>query len=199
MDLSDDDLEQLERSRPPDLVKMPYRPVRFSQMALSEQPPQSRPDGSRTPPIRGEDRQALVEALALAEKTYPELAAEFGRTVQAVHQFSARNHAEIATRRQTLLGQVDAEGAHLWVSHRVVRRAWRQKLLEDIEARLADPDLDDRQRSRLIRDAAMLLHQVDEEKGELPPRTSKVEIRSLMPLGSRLVMTDDGQFHEMAE
>ena len=39
---------------------------------------------------------------------------------------------------------------------------------------------------------------MDEEKGELPPRTSKVEITSLMPLGNRLVMTDDGQFHEVA-
>ena len=45
----------------------------------------------------------------------------------------------------------------------------------------------------------MLLHQVDEEKGDLPPRTSKVEIRSLMPLGNRLIMTEDGQFHEVTE
>ena len=64
---------------------------------------------------------------------------------------------------------------------------------------MADPDLDCRQRSRYIRDIAMLLHQVDEEKGELPPRTSKVEVTSLMPLGNRLVMTEDGQFHEVAE
>ena len=64
---------------------------------------------------------------------------------------------------------------------------------------MAEPDLDWRQRSRYTRDIAMLLHQVDEEKGELPPRTSKVEVKSLMPLGSRMVMTGDGQFHEVAE
>ena len=48
-------------------------------------------------------RLALVEALALGEKTHEALASDFGRTAQAVKQFSARNHGEIATRRQTLL------------------------------------------------------------------------------------------------
>jgi hypothetical protein len=74
------------------------------------------------------------------------------------------------------LAQVDAEAAHLWISDKVTRRAWRQKMIEDMEVALADPDLDWRQRSRYNRDIAMLLHQVDEEKGELPPRTSKVEV-----------------------
>ena len=78
--------------------------------------------------------------------------------------------------RQILLAQVDAEAAHLWISDKVTRRAWRQKMIEDMEVALADPDLDWRQRSRFNRDIAMLLHQVDEEKGELPPRTSKVEV-----------------------
>jgi hypothetical protein len=74
------------------------------------------------------------------------------------------------------LAQVDAEAAHLWISDKVTRRAWRQKMIEDMEVALADPDLDWRQRSRYNPDIAMLLHQVDEEKGELPPRTSKVEV-----------------------
>ncbi len=87
-------------------------------------------------------------------------------------QFESRNSAEIATRRQTLLGEVDAEAAHLWISDRVMRRAWRQKLIDDIEAALEDPDLDWRQRSRYNRDIAMLLRQVDEEKGELPTRVA---------------------------
>ena len=169
-------------------------------MAISEQPPQSRPDGYRAPMIRGEERLALVEALARQEKTHAVLADEFGRTPDAINQFSSRNAGEIATRRQILLGEVDAEGAHLWVSHKVLRRAWRQKLLEDIEARLADPDLDDRQRSRYNRDAAMLLRQVDEEKGDLPQRShAEVEIKSSIPLGNRLIMTADGQFHEVTE
>ena len=127
---------------------------------------------TRTPGIRGEERIALVEALALGEETHEALASRFGRSVQAIHQFSARNSAEIATRRQALLGEVDAEAAHLWISDRVTRRAWRQKLIDDMEAALEDPDLDWRQRSRYNRDIAMLLRQVDEEKGELPTRVA---------------------------
>ena len=98
------------------------------------------------------------------------------KSVPAINQFSQRNAPEIATRRQVLLAQVDAEAAHLWISDKVTRRAWRQKMIEDMEVALADPDLDWRQRSLFNRDIAMLLHQVDEEKGELPPRTSKVEV-----------------------
>ena len=123
-----------------------------------------------TPSIRGEERLALVEDLALAKQTHAELAAKYGRSHQAVKQFSARNAAEIAIRRQVLLGEVDAEGAHLWVSDKVTRRAWRQKLIEDLEIRLADEGLDPRLRSRYTRDIDMLLHRVAEEKGELPTR-----------------------------
>jgi hypothetical protein len=139
-----------------------------------------------------------VEDLAL-KKPHAELAEKYGKSVPAINQFSQRNAPEIATRRQVLLAQVDAEAAHLWISDKVTRRAWRQKMIEDMEVALTDPDLDWRQRSRYNRDIAMLLHQVDEEKGDLPPRTSKVEVTSLMPFGNRLVMTEDGQFHEVAK
>ena len=122
---------------------------------------------TRTPPIRGEERLALVEALALAKKTHVDLAAEFGRTLQAIHQFSARNAAEIASRREVLLGDVDAETAHSWVAKKAARIDWYQKLIEDLEIRLADEDLDPRVRSRFTRDVAQLLRSVAEEKGEL--------------------------------
>ena len=91
----------------------------------------------RTPGIRGEERLALVEALALGKENHEALAARFSRTVQAIHQFSARNAAEVATTATDLLGEVDAEAAHLWISDRVTRRAWRQKMIEDLEAALA--------------------------------------------------------------
>ena len=127
---------------------------------------------SQTPHIRGEERLALIEDLALKDLTLPASAAKYNRHRQSIAQFSARNSAEIATRRQTLLGEVDAEAAHLWISDRVTRRAWRQKLIDDMEAALEDPELDWRQRSRYSRDIAMLLRQVDEEKGELPTRVA---------------------------
>jgi hypothetical protein len=98
------------------------------------------------------------------------LAVQFSRTVQAIHQFSARNSAEIATRRQVLLGEVDAEAAHLWVADKTTRIAWLQKLIEDLDSHLSDPDLDLRLRSRYTREVASMLKAVAEEKGELPTR-----------------------------
>jgi hypothetical protein len=112
------------------------------------------------------------------------LAAKYGRSHQAVKQFSARNAAEIATRRQVLLGEVDAEGAHLWVSDKVTRRA-APELIEDLEIRLADEGLDPRLRSRYTRDIDMLLHRVAEEKGELPTR-STVELTEV-PVLSHII------------
>jgi hypothetical protein len=132
-------------------------------MAISEQPPQY----PRAPNIRGEERLALVEDLAL-KKPHAELAEKYGKSVPAINQFSQRNAPEIATRRQVLLAQVDAEAAHLWISDKVTRRAWRQKMIEDMEVALADPDLDWRQRSRYNRDIAMLLHQGYADFGGLP-------------------------------
>jgi hypothetical protein len=49
-------------------------------------------------------------------------------------------------------------------------------MIEDMEAALADPDLDWRQRSRYNRDIAMLLHQV----ASLPvPAYTAAEIRTV--------------------
>ena len=113
--------------------------------------------------------------LALGELTHAEAATKYRRTLQAVHQFSARNHAEIATRRQALLGEVDIEAVHLWVSNKVIRIAHRQKLAEGLERYLADDDLDPKLIVRLTREYNALLRAVAEEKGEL---RSTVELES---------------------
>jgi hypothetical protein len=108
------------------------------------------------------------------------LADKWGRTHQTIKQFSARNSAEVASRRQVLLGEVDAEAAHLWVSDKTRRIACLQKWIEDLDTRLADEELDLRVRSRLTRDAAQLLRSVAEEKGEL---------RSIVEVDSGPVLT----------
>ncbi len=140
-----------------------------------------------------------VEDLALGELTHVQLAEKYGRIAQAVHQFSARNHAEIATRRQALLGEVNAEASHLWISDQARVKARMQDSLDLLWSFVEDDDLDSRVRLRYHRQHDSLLHQINELSGWLPPRTSKVEISSSMPLGKRLVMSPDGQFHEVAE
>ena len=86
------------------------------------------------------------------------------------------------------------------MSDKVTRRAWRQKLIEDVEIRLADDGLDDRARSRFTRDLDMLLYRVEEEKGELPPRTSKVEVtRSQLTDFDVIAINEDGHFHGVVD
>ena len=93
-----------------------------------------------------------------------------------------------------LQGELATETDHLWIADKTTRIAWLQKLAEDLDKYLSDEDLDPRLRNRLTLEVALLLHKVAEEKGEL---RTQVEVKSALPLGSRLVMTEDGQFHEV--
>jgi hypothetical protein len=46
------------------------------------------------------------------------LATRLSRTVQAIHQFSARNHAEILYRKRELQGLLNAETADDWLAEK---------------------------------------------------------------------------------
>jgi hypothetical protein len=69
-----------------------------------------------------------------------------------------------------LQGELASETTHLWVADKVTRIAWYQKLIEDLDSYLADPELDLRLRHRYTNDVASMLKAVAEEKGELPTR-----------------------------
>lgn len=137
--------------------------------------PEAAPE--RTPGIRGEERHALVEDLALAELTQAEIAMKYGRAHITIKQFRARNAAEIAGRRRVLQGELATATDHLWIADKVTRIAWCQKLCEDLDSYLADPDLDLRVRHRYTREVASILHQASELLGELPTR-STIEVES---------------------
>jgi hypothetical protein len=155
---------------------------------------------TRTPGIRGEERIALVEALALGEETHETVASRFSRTVQAIHQFSARNHAEIDTRKRELQGELAGETSHIRVANQAKRIAIRNKLIEDMEIRLDGEDLDPRVRSRFTRDIDMLQKSVAEELGQLPPRTSKVEVaHSPLTDFDTIALDTDGNWHGVVD
>jgi hypothetical protein len=69
------------------------------------------------------------------------------------------------------------ETANRGIADKTARIAWYQKLIEDLDGYLADPDLDLRLRSRYTREVASMLKAVAEEKGELPTR-STIELES---------------------
>jgi hypothetical protein len=64
--------------------------------------------------------------------------------------------------------------ANLWVADKVTRIAFYQKLIEDLDGYLADPDLDLRLRHRYTPEVASMLRAVAEEKGELPTRAPQL-------------------------
>jgi hypothetical protein len=130
------------------------------------------------PGIWGQERVDLVEDLARGER-HAAVAEKYGRSLQAVHQFSARNSAEIAGRRRELQGELNVETAQQWVSDKAQLKDLYRKHYEDLDVRLSDPDLDDRLLVRLTREATSILHKVSDLMGWLPQR---VAIESDKPL-----------------
>jgi hypothetical protein len=121
--------------------------------------------------IRGEERIALVDDLARGDRTHAQLAEEYGRSPDAIHQFASRNSAEIARRRAVLQGELGAETAEKSIRYKAQLVDLYQKHYEDLEAALSDPALSDNVRLRYIREADALLHRVSELMGWLPSRT----------------------------
>jgi hypothetical protein len=60
-----------------------------------------------TPDIRGQERVDLIEALALGAESHVQLAERFGRSPDAIHQFSSRNKAAIAIAEPQEVQQLD--------------------------------------------------------------------------------------------
>ena len=50
--------------------------------------------------LRGRFKRVLIVDLAAGDQTYEDLAPRYGRSLQAVKEFSARNVAEIEGRRR---------------------------------------------------------------------------------------------------
>ena len=113
---------------------------------------------------------------------------KFSRSLQTIRQFSARNKAEIAGRRRVLQGELASETSHLWMADGVTKIAWYEKLAEDLDGYLADPDLDLRVRHRYTLAVATLLHKAAELLGQLPTRS--VAIESAPTLRSEIVGFD---------
>jgi hypothetical protein len=112
-----------------------------------------------------------VNDLAQGDLSHAELGVKHGRSKQAIHQFSARNAAEISEVRAAMRGELQAQVADLWIADKKRRIAWRQKLAEDIDVHLEDEELDLKDRHHLTRNVDQLLRSAAEELGDLPART----------------------------
>ena len=71
-----------------------------------------------------------------------------------------------------LQGELVTATDHLWIANSVTQIEWRQKLAEELDGYLDDPDLDLRVRHRYTLAIDTLLHKVAELLGQLPTRTT---------------------------
>ena len=156
-------------------------------------------------PIRGsmdptpEEVEARIEAHARGE-SYFAIMAEFGISYSACKQFKRRHLSEIEARAELHQAGIHDRTSQLWVTDQAAQAELRQHLAEDILRRRNDPDLPARDVSRYNRDLDQLLYKSAELAGLIKQRTqAEVEVKSPLPWGNRLVMTEDGQFHEVAD
>jgi hypothetical protein len=151
----------------------------------------------RTPHIRGQERADLVDDLAQGDLLHEQLAAKYGRTLQTIREFSARNHAEIQGRRRELHGALAEESTHRWVADKGKLSDRYQDMIDELTAELQDTE-DLRLKSRLARDIAPLLHAVGDLHGLFPMRSRvDLDVKTPFRLGDVLAFGRDGQLHEV--
>jgi hypothetical protein len=154
------------------------------------------PDRPVPPPIRGVLRTELVRDLALGTETHDQLAEKYGRTVQAIHQFSSRNKDEIRRAKQALVADPTDEYAHVGIAHKWYRISDAEQDLAAVEEWLQDPNLTPSHRKHYIALKSKLRREVAEEKGELPVR-SHVELdltnAAFPATGTKWVQVTDAQ------
>ena len=136
----------------------------------------------------------------LAKQSQADLATKYGRSFDAIRQFSSRNSSTIATRRAELQGELNAETSHLWISDQAKVKARMQDSLDLAWSFAEDDELDPRGRFRYQRQHDSLLHQINELSGWLPPRTAKLEVaHSQLTDFSVIAIDEDGQFHAVSD
>src|SRR5215207_6979832 len=107
--------------------------------------------GPGTPDIRGEQREELVQDLALGSLTHAELAEKYGRHVQTIAQFSVRNKAEIAVVQAGHNKALHERLAAIPIADQARRIAVNGLLRDDLLDQLEDPNLDLVHRNRLTK------------------------------------------------
>lgn len=117
---------------------------------------------SQSRPLRGHVALELIRELAAGTKSQDELAKQFGCSQPAIHYFKQRNQDRIDKQAADL----DNKFASLWVSQKENRIAQLQSDLDELEASESSHD------PRVVKVKAHLAHQIAEEMGQLPNRTS---------------------------
>jgi hypothetical protein len=153
--------------------------------------------GPHTPDIRGDQREELVQDLALGSLTHAQLAEKHARHVQTIAQFSVRNRAEIAAVRAGHNKALHERLAEIPIADQARRIAVNGLLRDDLLGALEDPNLDLLHRNRLTKTAAQLNRLVAEELGDLRTRLDVTATKSVLDDFTEFVIDESG-FHPLA-
>ena len=108
------------------------------------------------------DRRQLCRALAAGEVSRADLARRYGVSRPYITQFAKTHEAEI----ETIKARLEDEFAGLWIADKAARVAAYQG---DYFATLEHPNADHHE---WVKARTGILHNVAEELGQLPPRTT---------------------------
>jgi hypothetical protein len=121
-----------------------------------------------TPDIRGRQRAFLVADLADGTLTHEQLGERYGRSAQAISQFSARNKDEILAAKRDMTPEVSSR---LWGANKEQRIADYVADHVDLNERLQVPNLSDAARARYLAEKRKIKHALADECGQLFTRT----------------------------
>jgi hypothetical protein len=145
--------------------------------------------------LRGQDRIDLLNDLALGELSHQRIADKYGRVLQTIREWSARNHAEIAGRRREMNGELASDLVHVRTASKARCVEIRDKVIAETEAELENPKLTQGMLVRLTRTLDMLLLHQAEELGQLPTRAIPTENYGGLKLGGTLIEDEAGNLY----
>ena len=133
----------------------------------------------------------------MGTETHERLAERYGRSLQAVRQFSARNADEINAAKQ----EMSREDIEPWGCVKRDRLAVYSQQLVEVDERLQSGDLTPGQEVRFRALLLKALHQLAEEKGELPSRQQlEIDVKSNpFQFSDTLVQDADGNFYPVPD
>ena len=112
-------------------------------------------------------------------------------------QYSSRNRDEVRLAKQDM----SAEDQGLLYAKKQRRLAWLEQWLADVEERLQSPDMSDTARKGFINAGLKLVHEIAEQRGELPVRGALWDRRRAAPFpddGSGRIVQSRGVYDESA-
>lgn len=131
----------------------------------------------------------------MGEWTHQQLAEKYGRQPSAISNFSSRNKDEINAAKKEMSG----EDIEPWGTRKRDRLAMYSQHLVEIDDRLQCGELTPGQEVRFRALSAKVLHQLAEEKGELPTRGAlEVDFKS-NPFANidEVAIDEDGNVHQV--